>query len=65
MSMPHFVENAGSEPLRFLELFRTSHYEDVSLAQWMALTPHELVQAHLGLDRQFIDRIRKDKQPVV
>jgi oxalate decarboxylase len=65
MSMPHFVENTGSEPLRFLELFRASHYEDVSLAQWMALVPHELVQAHLGLDRQFLDRIRKDKQPVV
>ena len=57
--------DTGSEPLRFLELFRASHYEDVSLAQWMALVPHELVQAHLELDRQFIDRIRKDKQPVV
>jgi oxalate decarboxylase len=65
MSMPHFVENAGSEPLRFLELFRASHYEDVSLAQWMALTPHELVRAHLDLDGQLIDQIRKQKQPVV
>jgi len=65
MSMPHFVENVGNEPLRFLELFRASHYEDVSLAQWMALTPHELVQAHLGLDRALIDQIRKQKQPVV
>jgi oxalate decarboxylase len=65
VSMPHFVENTGTEPLRFLELFRSSHFEDVSLAQWMALTPHELVQAHLGVDRQFIDQIRKDKQPVV
>ena len=65
MSMPHFVENTGSEPLRFLELFRTSHYQDVSLAQWMALTPRELVQAHLDLDREMLDAIRKDKQPVV
>jgi oxalate decarboxylase len=65
MSMPHFVENTGSEPLRFLELFRASRFEDVSLAQWMALTPHELVQAHLNLDREMLDAIRKDKQPVV
>jgi oxalate decarboxylase len=57
--------NVGNEPLRFLELFRASHYEDVSLAQWMALTPHELVQAHLELDRKLIDEIRKQKQPVV
>jgi len=25
-------------------------FVDISLAQWMALTPHELVQAHLNLD---------------
>jgi oxalate decarboxylase len=37
----------------------------VSLAQWMALTPHELVQAHLALDRQLIDQIRRQKQPLV
>jgi oxalate decarboxylase len=38
---------------------------DVSLAQWMALSPHGLVQAHLNVDRGFIDAIRKQKQPVV
>jgi oxalate decarboxylase len=65
MSMPHFVENTGSEPLRFLELFRTSHYTDVSLTQWMALTPHELVQAHLNLDDRMLDGLLKVKQPVV
>jgi oxalate decarboxylase len=63
--MAHFVENVGNEPLRFLELFRASHDEDMSLAQWMALTPHELGQAHLELERALIDRIRQQKQPVV
>jgi oxalate decarboxylase len=64
-SMPHFVENTGSTPLRFLELFRSPRYMDVSLKQWMALTPHELVQAHLNLDRGFIDALPKDKRAVV
>ena len=64
-SMLHYVENTGTEPLRFLELFRSDRFMDMSLAQWMALTPHELVQAHLDLDRQLIDQIRKEKQPVV
>ncbi len=64
-SMPHFVENTGSTNLRFLELFRTPKYEDVSLTQWMALTPHELVQAHLNLDRSVLDALPKDKRPVV
>jgi oxalate decarboxylase len=65
LSMPHFVENTGTEPLRFLELFRASRYMDVSLAQWMALTPHELVQAHLDLEGPLLDGLRKAKQPVV
>jgi oxalate decarboxylase len=65
MPMSHFIENTGSEPLRFLELFKSSPYMDVSLAQWMALTPHELVAAHLNIDRAVLDRLRKDKQPVI
>lgn len=64
-SMPHYVENTGSEPLRFLELFKAPRFEDVSLTQWMALTPHELVAAHLNIDREFVDRLPKDKRPVV
>ncbi len=65
MSMSHFIENIGDEPLRFLELFKSPRYMDVSLAQWMALTPHELVQAHLKIDRGILDGLRKTKQPVV
>jgi oxalate decarboxylase len=65
MSMSHFIENTGSEPLRFLELFAAPHFEDVSLAQWMALTPHALVAQHLDMEVAVLDRLRKDKQPVV
>jgi len=65
MAMSHFIENTGSEPLRFLELFRAPRFEDVSLAQWMALTPHELVAQHLNLDVAVLDRLRMIKQPVV
>jgi oxalate decarboxylase len=65
LSMAHFVENTGDAPLRFLELFRADRFMDMSLAQWMALTPHELVEAHLNLDGQMINELRKVKQPVV
>jgi oxalate decarboxylase len=65
VSMSHFIENIGDEPLRFLELFKSPRFIDVSLAQWMALTPHELVEAHLKIDRAVLEGLRKDKQPVV
>ncbi len=64
-SMAHYVENVGDGPLQFLELFRDERFVDVSLAQWLALTPHELVEAHLHLDRGLLDTIRKEKLPVV
>ena len=64
-SMPHYIENTGSEPLRFLELFNSPRFEDVSLTQWMALTPHELVAAHLDINKDLIDALPKDKRPVV
>ena len=51
--------------MRFLEMFKSSYYADVSLDQWMALTPRELVEAHLKLDRQVMDALRKGPAPVV
>jgi oxalate decarboxylase len=64
-AMGHYIENTGSRPLRFLEMFKSSYYADVSLDQWMALTPPELVQAHLRVDAQTIGVLRKQKKPVV
>jgi oxalate decarboxylase len=52
--MGHYVENTGEEPLVFLALFRSDHYADISLAQWMGVLPPELVKAHLNVDDKFI-----------
>jgi oxalate decarboxylase len=64
-AMGHYVENTGSVPLRFLEIFKSSYYADVSLSQWMALTPPELVNAHLKMGPQFTASLRKEKVPIV
>jgi oxalate decarboxylase len=61
----HYIENIGNKPLCFLEIFRSPHFQDVSLNQWMALTPPELVQAHLNLNRTVIGALRKEKWPVI
>jgi oxalate decarboxylase len=64
-AMGHYIENTGTTPVRFLEMFRSSYYADVSLDTWMALTPPELVQAHLNLTPQVIEALRKKEAPVV
>src|SRR5215207_1695135 len=63
--MGHYIENTGTTRLRFLEMFKSSYYADVSLDTWMALTPPELVQAHLNLDPQVMQALRKKEAPVV
>ena len=63
-AMGHYIENTGTTTLRFLEMFRSDHYADVSLKQWMALTPPELVQAHLNLNQTVMNTLEKVKKPV-
>jgi oxalate decarboxylase len=63
-AMGHYVENTGADVLRFLAMFRSDHYADISLNQWMALVPPELVRAHLNIDQRTIDALSKDK-PII
>jgi oxalate decarboxylase len=64
-AMGHYIENTGTTQVRFLEVFKSSYYADVSLHQWMALTPPELVEAHLGLGEEVMKALRKGKTPIV
>jgi oxalate decarboxylase len=63
--MGHYIENTGDETVRFLEMFRSNRFADLSLNQWMGLTPPELVQAHLNLDPQTMAALRKEKPVIV
>ena len=64
-AMGHYIENAGDDLLVFLEVFRSDHFADMSLNQWMALTPPGLVKAHLNLDDRTLAALRKEKPIVV
>lgn len=61
----HYIQNTGTESLWFLEMFRSDRFEDVSLNQWMALTPKELVGENLHVGSELLDALRKEKWPVV
>jgi hypothetical protein len=56
------INGNGARPIRATS---GAHFACVSLNQWMALTPPELLRAHLNLDRQTIAALRKDKPFVV
>lgn len=61
----HYIQNTGTETLWFLEMFRSDRFEDISLNQWMALTPRNLTQDNLKIGNEVTDALRKEKWPVV
>ncbi|MFF2908271.1 oxalate decarboxylase family bicupin [Paenibacillus sp. NPDC057934] len=61
----HYIQNTGTESLWFLEMFKSDRFEDVSLNQWMALTPTQLVESNLNVGPEFISKLQKVKHPVV
>ncbi|GAA0355421.1 oxalate decarboxylase family bicupin [Bacillus horti] len=61
----HYIQNTGSETLWFLEMFQSSTFADISLNQWMALTPPELVKENLDVGEELIQHLRTNKEPVV
>ena len=63
-AMGHYIENIGDSPLRLLEMMVSPRFEDVSLAQWMAMTPPELIRHSLNLNDAVMGSLRKDKAPV-
>ncbi len=57
----HYIENTGDTDLVFLEMFKSSYYQDMSLSEWLAHTPPELVMAHLRIDKATYDAIPKEE----
>jgi oxalate decarboxylase len=60
-TLGHYIENTGDSDLRFLEMFKASHYQDLSLSEWLTHTPPDLVMAHLNIDRQTYDAIPREE----
>ena len=64
-TLGHYIENTGDSDLRFLEMFKASHYQDLSLSEWLTHTPPDLVMAHLNIGRQTFDEIPREELIIV
>jgi oxalate decarboxylase len=56
----HYIENTGDTDLIFLEMFKSSYYQDFSFSEWLAHTPPELVMANVHIDKATLDAIPKN-----
>lgn len=61
----HYIQNTGDQPLVFLEMFRASRFEDVSMMQWAANIPSYIMADTLNMPRELIEALPKDKHPVL
>jgi oxalate decarboxylase len=61
----HYIENTGTEDLVFLEMFKTAHYMDFSLNEWIARMPDKMAMAHLKLPINVIRRAPQQKATIL
>jgi oxalate decarboxylase len=64
-TLPHYIENTGDTDLKFLEMFKSSFYQDLALSEWLTHEPPELVLAHLGIDKATLDAIPREEVVVM
>ncbi|GID32400.1 cupin domain-containing protein [Paractinoplanes brasiliensis] len=64
-NLGHYVENTGDETLIYLETFRSDHYEEVSLANWLSHLPPKLVSQHLNIPEDVLATFPRGSQGIV
>ncbi len=60
-ALGHYVQNTGPTDLIFLEILRANRFREVSLTDWIRNTPPDLVTQHLGISRDTLNAILKQR----
>ena len=59
----HYIENTSeTETLVWIELYKSDRVADISLTQWLALTPPDIVASTLKLPLKTVMEMKKVKQ---
>ncbi|KAM0664473.1 hypothetical protein ACQRIT_001639 [Beauveria bassiana] len=62
----HYIENTSEdEDLVWIEIYKSDHVADISLSQWLALTPPEIAAQTLKVSVDFIEQIKREKQVLI
>ncbi len=64
-SLGHYVQNTGSTDIIMVETFKDKQFQEVSLAQWLACSPRQMVAETLNMDPHLIEQISKSRTDVV
>ncbi|KAI1484710.1 RmlC-like cupin domain-containing protein [Biscogniauxia mediterranea] len=62
----HYIENTSeTEDLVWIEIYKSDRVEDVSLTQWLALTPADIVASVLKIPVDVAEGLKKEKQRLI
>jgi oxalate decarboxylase len=61
----HYVENIGDADLVYIEVFRSDRFEEVSLSDWLAHSPLDMVAETLNIDSSLLAQIPKNRPDLV
>ncbi|KXH32171.1 oxalate decarboxylase [Colletotrichum simmondsii] len=62
----HYIENTSdTEDLVWIELYKSDRVVDISLTQWLALTPPEVVAQTLKVPLEFVKSLKQEKQILI
>ncbi len=62
----HYIENTSdTEDLVWVEIYKADHVADISLTQWLALTPPDVVSQVLKIPLDVAESLKKEKQVLV
>jgi oxalate decarboxylase len=64
-ALGHYVENTGNTDLEYMEVFRSDRFEEVSLSDWLAHSPIDMVAETLNLDPSVIKQFPKNRPDIV
>ena len=55
----HYVEQIGSEPTKFIILFNSPVFEEISISKWLAGNPASLLADSFQISREEVERLPK------
>lgn len=62
----HYIENtSANETLQWIEIYKSDRVVDISLTQWLALTPAGIVAETLKIPVEVAQGLRKEKQLII
>ncbi|KAL1873414.1 hypothetical protein VTK73DRAFT_1005 [Phialemonium thermophilum] len=62
----HYIENTSdTDELVWIEIYKSDRVEDISLTQWLALTPADIVAQTLKIPLDVAEQLKKEKQVLV